>query len=88
MLFCTDFISRDRARPLTWTDSALMRLWPAQYIWCMFNPDIAIATHVNFGVILLSGVAGLLIGRAGRNSEATSIVAPEFTSFEPQRAAA
>ena len=88
VLLAADLIGRDRSRPLPRVDLALMRLWPIQYGWLMFNPDIATATHLNIGVLLLTALSGLLIVRAGRNSEATAIAAQEFTMFEPHRVAA
>jgi hypothetical protein len=88
VLFAADLMLRDRARPLPGVDLWLLRLWPIQYAWMMLNPDIAIATHFNLGVILLTGVCGLLIARAGRNREATEMLADEPTGCESRLVAA
>ncbi len=50
-------------------DRWIMRLWPAWYVWLMINPDVALLTRVNFTVILLAGVAGLLVARASKPME-------------------
>lgn len=50
-------------------DRWIVRLWPAWYVWLMINPDVALHTRVNFTVILLAGVAGLLVARAMKPRE-------------------
>ena len=72
-LFAVDLLRRDPARPLPRVDRWLLRLWPAQYVWMMLNPDIASATHVNLGVLLLSAVCGLLIARAAAPVESAGV---------------
>jgi hypothetical protein len=88
VLLSADLIRRDRSLPLPKADLWLMRLWPAQYAWLMLNPDIATLTHVNLGVLLLTGVAGLLIRRAARDHESVAIAGSELTPFERRLAAA
>jgi hypothetical protein len=88
VLLSADLIRRDRLRPLPPTDRWLMIVWPAQYVWLMLNPDVATATHVNVGVLLLTGITGLLIARAGRDREVPEMQATEFAPLESRRAAA
>ena len=45
-------------------DRWLPGVWACWYAWLMINPDVALKTHVNLTVVLLSGVAGLMLVRA------------------------
>ena len=60
-----------------------MRIWPVQYAWMMLNADVAAATHVNIGVVLLVGVCGLLIARAGQNRMALGGAVEGFPDLTP-----
>ena len=56
---------RDEAkltRPMLW-------MWIALYVWLMFNPFVAGRTHVNGTVVLLSGLAVMMIGRAMKREQ-------------------
>jgi hypothetical protein len=68
-LLAADLLRRDRSQPLPWADRWLLRIWPAHFIWLMVNPDVALKTHLNLAVPLLTAVAALLIARAGRLRE-------------------
>jgi hypothetical protein len=50
-------------------DVWLTRAWVALYLWLLVNPGLAMRTHVNLSVVLLSCVAGMLIHRAGRDEQ-------------------
>jgi hypothetical protein len=88
VLFAVDLIGRDRKLPLPLTDRWLLRIWPVQYAWMMLNADVAVATHVNIGVVLLVGVCGLLIARAGRDRMALVGSAEGFPILRPALRAA
>jgi hypothetical protein len=51
------------------SDVWLTRAWVALYLWLLVNPGLAMRTHVNLSVVLLSCVAGMLIHRAGRDEQ-------------------
>lgn len=87
VLLATDLLRRDRSLKLPFTDRWLMRIWPVQYVWMMFNPDIATLTHVNLGVLLLTAVTGLLIARAGRIGTATALRVEEPQTYPALQAA-
>ena len=88
VLFTVDLMGRDRSLPLPFTDRWLLRIWPVQYVWMMLNPDIGTATHVNFGVVLLSAVTGLLIVRAGQDRRALGSAVDDAPTLHPVMKAA
>lgn len=49
-------------------DFLLLPCWVALYVLLFFSSALARVTHVNFSVVLLAGVAGLMIRRAGAMS--------------------
>ncbi len=61
--------SSGKAEPGASRDRWIARIWPAWYAWLMVNPDVALHTRVNFTVILLAAVAGLLVARAMNPAE-------------------
>jgi hypothetical protein len=52
-------------------DIWLTRAWVALYLWLFVNPGLAMHTHVNLTVILLTCVASLLIARLRRRQTQT-----------------
>jgi len=58
-------------------DLWLTRAWVALFLWLFVNPGLAMRTHVNVTVVMLSCVAGLLVARAGRAEVAAVTTAPE-----------
>jgi hypothetical protein len=64
-------------------DVWLTRAWVMLYLWLLVNPGLAMRTHVNATVILLSCVAGLLIRRAIAAGNDERVCVPEETENQP-----
>jgi Glycosyltransferase family 87 len=85
-LFAADLLRRDHSLPPPWADRWLLRIWPAHFVWLMVNPDVALKTHLNLAVPLLTAVAALLIARAGRLNETDAVAEPALHGRLPATA--
>ena len=88
VLLAADLIRRKRMNAWSQGDIWLMRIWPVYYIWLMLNPDIATLTHLNIGVILLTGVVTLLIARATQDCNSAGVEASHDSEIQAARLAA